>query len=150
MSSLNAGIGVTALVAGAAIWIFQVGPTSKGGRFAPYLALLLVATGVSGLVGTRIGNALRSVVDWANRGATHVIADWTGAVVNGVLAGVAVYLLAMRIKANRIDNLTLSLSAIAPVAAATIPGPVGEATYSVVTGITGLAGQGIGRAFGLL
>jgi hypothetical protein len=143
MHSLNAAVGLIALVAAAAIWFI-------GGKHTPKLVVLLIMTGVSGLVGTPLGSGIRHAVDWANECAARFTTRWTGAAVTGLLAAIAVYALAMRLKDNKkVDHLTLGLAAVVPVAAATIPGPLGAGVYSVITGITGLAGQAIGKAFAI-
>lgn len=139
--AVSAAIGLVALAAAATMWFT--------GRHAPRLVVLLLMTGVAGMLGTPVGSWLRSVVDWANQAAANITTRWTGTAVTGLLAGVATFVLVVRLKDSKVDNWTLFTAAVVPVAAATIPGPLGHAALTAVTAVTAAIGWTLGQAFGL-
>ncbi len=139
--AVSAAIGLVCLAVAAAIWFF-------GNKHTPRFVVLLIMTGMAGMVGTPLGAWMRHAVAWANDTAA-ITTRWTGAAVTGLLAGLAVYVLAIRMKDNKVDRVTLGTAAVTPVAVASIPGPVGAAAYSVVTAITSVVGWAIGQALNL-
>jgi len=139
--AVSATIGLVALLAAGLIWFF--------GNHTPRLVVLLVMTGMAGMVGTPLGKWVRHVVDWANEQTGKLTTRWTGAAVAGLLAIAAVYILVVRMKDRKVDNLTIGTAAVVPVAVATIPGPLGGAAFNVVTGITSVVGWAISQALGL-
>ena len=140
--AVSAAIGLVCLAVAAAIWFF-------GNKHTPRFVVLLIMTGMAGMVGTPLGAWMRHAVAWANDTAAKITTRWTGAAVTGLLAGLAVYVLAIRMKDNKVDRVTLGTAAVTPVAVASIPGPVGAAAYSVVTAITSVVGWAIGQALNL-
>lgn len=140
--SVSATVGVVALLAAALIWFF--------GNHTPRVVVLLLMTGVAGILGTPVGRWLRGLTDWSNRELAGVTANFTGAAVYGLVAIAATYILAVRMWRKKVTKLTLVCAAAVPVAVSTIPGPVGNAAYAVVTGVTAACGVAIGWALGFI
>jgi hypothetical protein len=139
--AVSAAIGLVALAAAATMWFT--------GPHAPRLVVLLLMTGIAGMLGTPIGSWLRSVVDWLNQATANITTRWTGTAVTGLLAGIATFVLIVRMKDKRVDKWTLLVAAFVPIAAATIPGPLGRAAYTAVTAVTAVMGWAISQAFGI-
>lgn len=139
---VSATVGVIALVAAALIW-------TVGNKHTPRLVVLLVMTGVAGLLGSQLGGWLRDGIGWADHTVGEAIGRLTGVIVLGLIAIVATYMLVMRVRARHIDNRTLGVAAVVPVAVSTIPGPAGAVAFGVITAITGAVGWAIGSLFGL-
>ncbi|HEX5347870.1 MAG TPA: hypothetical protein VFW64_12350 [Pseudonocardiaceae bacterium] len=138
--TVSGSVAVVALGLAAAIWIF-------GEKHTPRLMVLLVLTGMTGLVSTPVGQWLRSIVDWGNRALGSLTARWTGAAVSGLIAVLAVYVLLVRLlRQKTVDDWTLAAAAVAPLAVATIPGPLGHATYTALIGTAAVVGWPIGWA----
>jgi hypothetical protein len=139
--AVTAAIGLIALVAAAALWFT--------GQNAPRLTVLLVMTGTSGILGTPVGAWLRSASDWLNQTTNSITARWAGTTVTGLLAGVATFVLIIRMKDNKVDNWTLALAVLVPVSVASIPGPLGHAAYTAVVAVVAVIGWAISQAFGI-
>jgi hypothetical protein len=88
-------------------------------------------------------------VDWLNQATANITTRWTGTAVTGLLAGIATFVLIVRMKDKRVDKWTLLVAAFVPIAAATIPGPLGRAAYTAVTAVTAVMGWAISQAFGI-
>jgi hypothetical protein len=140
--AVSAAVGLTALVAAAAIWFI-------GHRHWPRVVVVLVMTASAGLAGSALGDWLRSLVGWANDTAASVTTRWTGTAVNGLLAAVAVYALVIRFKERKVDYVTLAVALFTPLVVSTIPGAIGQAALTAIAAVTGVAGWGIGQALGL-
>lgn len=138
---VSAVVGLVALIAAALIWFF--------GNHTPRIVVLLLMTGVAGVLGTPVGRWLRRFVDWVNQLLGNVTVRFTGAAVQGLLAAAALYILVVRMRRKKVDKVTLLAGAIVPVAVSTIPGPVGNAAYTVVTAVTVGVGWCIGWALAL-
>jgi hypothetical protein len=139
---VGAAVGVICLAAAA----FLYGPA---GRYQPRLAVALLLTGVVGILGTPLGGWLNKAANWASGLASSVTGRLVGTAVGGLVAAVALAFLVLDVKANRITRRTLATGVLVPVAAATIPGPVGHAVTVALAAVTGLVAWVIGAAFGI-
>lgn len=140
--AVSAAVGLVCLAAAGLIWFI-------GNKHTPRLVVLLVMTGMAGMVGTPFGRWVRSVVDWANEALANVTTRWTGTAVTGLLAAGATYFVAVRLKDNKIDEATLVVAGIVPLAVATIPGSIGHGALTVVTALTSVVAWGVGQLFSL-
>lgn len=139
--AVTATVGVVCLVAAALIW-------TVGGRHTPRLVVALVMTGVAGIASTAAGSWLREAVGWLNTAVAGVIGRLTGAVVVGLVAAIALYVLVVHLRNRSVDNKTLVSAAIVPVAVTSIPGPIGAAAATAVSALTGTVAWAITAAFG--
>ena len=137
--AVPATVGLIALVAFGVLWFT--------GPHAPRVAVLLLMTGVAGLLSSPVGGWLRSLVDWVSSALSSVFVKTTGTWVSGLLGGAALALLIIRFKDKRIDRWTLALAVVVPVAVATIPGPVGRLAVTAVTAVTAIVAYPITYAF---
>lgn len=139
--AVSATVGLVCLVAAALIW-------TVGARHTPRLVVALVITGMVGLASTPFGGWARQVVDWLSTTTNRVTGRLTGVVVVGLVAAIALYVLAIHVHRRTIDNKTLVSAAIVPLAVTSIPGPIGAAAVTLVTALSGSVAWAITSAFG--
>ena len=139
--AVSASIGLVALVAAALLWFV--------GDHFQRLTVLLVMVASAGLVGTPLGRLMRSVVDWADQGTSQLETRWFGSAVGGLIAAVALYVVAVHLKKNQVSAWTLAAAAVVPIAVVTIPGPLGAAALTVVTAVVSVVAWPIGQGLGI-
>ncbi|SCK05904.1 hypothetical protein [Streptomyces sp. WMMB 322] len=137
MSFLDASISVTV---GVLCLIAAVLLRTVGRRTAPRLTVLLVLAGVVGIVGTPVGDWLRTAVGWADTAVNTVIGRYTGAAAVGLIGLVAFLVIAFDLVNRAITNRTLACAAVLPVAGVAIPGTAGAVVMGVVGAIAGAFG----------
>lgn len=140
MPALDAGISVTA---GVIALVLATLLHFIGGRVWPRFTILLIVIGMMAIVGTPLGQMLRSLIGTADGWISHFLASWVGAAVTGILGIVVVAILALDLWKKRISNRTLGCAAVVPVAGATIPGTAG----AVVMGACGALASVVGGVF---
>jgi hypothetical protein len=118
-------LGAVALLAAFLMW-------TVGRGHWPKFILALVITGTAGLMKSRVGDWVRSPINWLNN-AISGVAGWLGIGLSlGIIVGVLVYVLVRHIKDDGIDEKTLGLSAGITLTAGMIPGWVGVAVTTVL------------------
>lgn len=109
----------------------------------PRTVVLLVATGVAGMLNGSFGPGIHDAVTAADRTASPFIGQWTGLAL-GTLAGLAVFaFLGFRVWKQQIDMVTLGAAALLPIVAPFIPGRAG----GIVMTIIGFAATAVSAVF---
>lgn len=110
---------------------------------------LLILTAGYGMVSTPPGQWWYRTVNSANGWASHQIGHYTGLIVVGVPALVAVLYLTNDLMTRRVEMRTRVLAAVTPVLCASIPGPVGHFVTAALGYVAGGIAWVVAGAFGL-
>lgn len=144
--AVSGAVALICLVAVALMW-------TVGDKHFPRVIGLLTLTGFAGLLGTPVGDWVRRVLVWSYDLLGRLTERWlspsVGAITVATIAALAViYVLVVHLKKKTLDRTTLASAAVVPFTVASIPGPLGAAAVTLVTGIAGFIASGIGAAFG--
>ncbi len=145
MSFLAAGISTTAGV----IALVAVALLRTVGRGAwPRLTVGLIVAGVTALVGTPLGSAVRGTVTSTDHWLGSLLAQWLGAAVFGLAGLACLGVLIADLYYKSITNRTLGCAAGLPLTAVTITGIVGEAVMFLCKAEAGAIGYPLAWMFG--
>jgi hypothetical protein len=143
-------VGILAITVAGCLWFF-------GQHMFPRLTMLLVMGGTIGLTGSKVGEWGNTAVTWANDQIAKLIALVTekpdvtepGTAVWAIGAFVLVAYAGFSFYRKQIDERVLGAAAMAPLAAATIPGAFGSTVVSALTTVAGVVTWPIAALFGL-
>lgn len=140
--AVSVAAGLVCIVAAVLMWTI-------GGRHTPRLVVLLVLSGVTGILGTWAGRKLNQGVTFLDSAVASVSGQMTGVVVTGLLGAGLLYVLAIDMWQKRVSTRTLLVAAALPVTVVAIPGAFGSMAAGLVGGVAGAVGKGVSAAFGI-
>lgn len=145
-SAVSGAVALICLVAVALMW-------TVGDKHFPRVIAMLTLTGFAGLIGTPVGGWLQRGLEWSYEFFGRLTGRWIsptiGAVTVATVCAIAViYVLVVHLKKKTLDRKTMTSAAVVPFTVTAIPGPLGAAALTLITGVTGLIGSGITAAFG--
>jgi hypothetical protein len=149
-SGVSLTVGLLALVAAGILWFF-------GQHMFPRVTMLLVMGGAIGLAGSQVGGWGNTAITWANDQIAKGLALITGSpgltqpgtVIWAAGAIVLVAYVGFSFYRKSVDERVLGAAALAPLAAATIPGAFGSTVVSALTTIAGVVTWPIAAVFNL-
>lgn len=144
--AVSGTVAVVCLVAAALMY-------TVGGKHFPRAIAILILTGFAGLLGTPVGGWLRRMLTWSYDFCGQLAGRWLSSTVTAVTiatvtALAVIYVLVMHVKRKSLDRTTIASAAVIPFTVTAIPGPLGAAALTLVTGIASLVASGIGAMFG--
>ena len=110
---------------------------------------LLILTAASAMVATPVGQWWNELVNQANTWLQDFIGSWTGLLITGVPALVALMYFANDLITRKVETRTRVLAAVLPVLAVTIPGAIGQGVRSLLGFVITLIGRLVAGAFGI-
>lgn len=126
----------------------------SGGRLLsklemPRLHIALWIAGGLGLVGTRLGAWINTVLSWCNERVAGLMTEWVGIGLGWLVSLALVVLLICDIRDDKAVPRTLGIAAAAPFAVVAIPGSVGAAAAAVIAFVSTGIGGIVAGLFGL-
>ncbi|WP_326793992.1 hypothetical protein OHA79_52190 (plasmid) [Streptomyces sp. NBC_00841] len=126
----------------------------SGGRLLsklemPRLHIALWIAGGLGLVGTRLGAWINTILSWCNEKVTGLMTEWVGIGLGWLVSGALVVLLICDIRDDKAEPRTLGIAAAAPFAVVAIPGSVGAGAAAVIAFVSTGIGGIVAGLFGL-
>lgn len=142
VGGVSATMGLLCLIAAGFMWFLA-------DRWHPRIVVALVLSGMAGLAGSGVGMWMHRTASGLDRWLGQFIGQFTGTALTGLVAIIVLTFVGIAMWKNRVSGKTLVAAAFVPVTVAMIPGMIGQAGTSVVTGLASAVGSIGGALFGI-
>jgi len=115
----------------------------------PRLHIALWIAGGVGLVGTKLGVWINTVITWGNQQLSALLTEWVGTGLGWLVSLGLIVALVRDIRDDKTGPRTLGVAAASPFAVVAIPGMVGSGAATALTFISTAVGGIVAALFGM-
>lgn len=143
-------VGVVCWVVAGVLWFIVRGFTPpKVDAWIDRIIVLLVLAGTVGIAGTALGGLIRRGITNVSGLVSNVAGSATGFGVVLAIALVSLLVVIVHVVQASVSKGSLAAAVVAPLTVGSIPGPVGVAALSLITGVSGFIAAGVAGLFGM-